>query len=149
MIMEIICIIASMVLFIVVYPGVSLAMLIDMPTLICILALTIPVLLHRGVSKDLGRAFRLLKKSYTCSFSELRNSLDVVEMMQKQVVYAGGIVTVQGILMTLAWPGEETLLRMNFAVALLPIVYAAALELLLLPLQLEAKRRIINYMEKE
>ena len=138
-----------MVLFIIAYPGVNLAMLVDAPTLVCILALTVPVLLHRGVSKDLGRAFRLLKKSYTCSFSELRNALDVVEMMQKQVIYAGGIVTVQGILMTLVWPGDGTLLRRNFAVALLPVVYAAALEMLLLPLQLEAKRRIINYMEKE
>lgn len=37
----------------------------------------------------------------------------------------------------------------HMAVALLSFFYSAIMELLLLPLQLEAKRRIVNYMDKE
>lgn len=119
----------------------------DFPSLIIILALTVPILFKGGIWKDFVRAWKLLRKSYACHLSEIRRSLDVVEMMQKQVMYAGiisfllSIVHVMGILSDLASLGP------NLAVAILTLLYAVIFEMLLLPLQMEARRRIIDYME--
>jgi hypothetical protein len=37
----------------------------------------------------------------------------------------------------------------NLAVALITVLYAAIMEMLLLPIHIEVKRRIIDYMEAE
>lgn len=152
MLMEIICIMVSFMLFGFSYPGFAAERtvnLIHLPVLICMLVLTIPVLLRRGVLKDFLRAFKLFRKDFSCSFGELRYTLDVVEMMQKQVLCAGCIVSFQGIFSMLARLSDFGSVGPHLAVALLSFFYSAVFELLLLPLQLEAKRRIVDYMEKE
>ena len=121
--------------------------LIDMPSFIIVLIFTVPVLFKGGVWKDFVRAWKLLRKDYTCHLSELRRTLDVLEMMQRQLIYAGvlcmlmSFITILGQLTSLEYLGP------NLAVAILTILYAMILEMLLLPLQLEVKRRIIDYME--
>lgn len=121
----------------------------DPPTLICMLILTTPVLLKKGLGKDFVRAVRLLNRKYTCSFSELRHALDVVEMVQKQILYAGVIVSFQGTFAMLRNLNDLSSLGPNLSVALLAIFYTAVFELLMLPLQIEAKRRIVDYMEQD
>lgn len=150
--MEIICIAVSFMLFAFSYPGFaaeSIVNLIHVPIIVCMLILTVPVLLRRGVLKDFLRAFKLFGKDFSCSFSELRYTLDVVEMMQKQVLCAGCIVAFQGVFSMLAKVSDFAMAGPHMAVALLPFFYGAMMELLLLPLQLEAKRRIVDYMDKE
>ncbi len=152
MLMEIICIVVSFLLFEFSYPGFaakSAVEIIHLPVLICMIILTIPVLLRRGVFKDFLRAFQLFRKDYSCSFSKLRYTLDVVEMMQKQVLCAGCIVSFQGVFSIMERMSDWALVGPHLAVAFLAIFYSAIFELLLLPLQLEAKRRIVEYMEKE
>ena len=127
----------------------GLAWIIDPPTLICMLALTLPVLLKEGLGKDFLRAFKLLRKNYKCSFSELRHALDVVEMMQKQILCAGVIVSFQGLFVLLHELSDIASIGPNTSVALLAVFYTAIFELLMLPLQIEAKRRIVDYMDTE
>lgn len=124
-----------------------LTMLLDAPSLIIILVFTVPVLFKSGVWKDFKRAWRLLKKDYTCHLSELRRTLDVVEMMQKQVIYAGIVCMLLSFINVLYCLSDLASLGPNIAVAILTMLYALLLEMLLLPLQLEVKRRIIDYME--
>ena len=124
-----------------------LIMLLDAPSLIIILVFTVPVLFKSGVWKDFKRAWRLLKKDYTCHLSELRRTLDVVEMMQKQVIYAGIVCMLLSFINVLCCLSDLRSLGPNIAVAVLVMLYALFLEMLLLPLQLEVKRRIIDYME--
>lgn len=159
MIMEIISILLGIILLMTTGYGYSgngfgldlsrLRHLLDIPSLVIMLVFTVPVLLKSGVWRDFKRAWRLLKKDYTCHLSELRRTLDVVEMMQKQVIYAGVIcmllsfVTILGLLSDLASLGPM------MAVAILTMLYAVIFEMLLLPLQLEVKRRIIDYMETD
>lgn len=121
--------------------------LMDIPSLIIILVFTVPVLFRGGVWKDFKRAWRLLRKNYSCHLSEIRRSLDVVEMMQKQVLYAGVISLLLTLILVLGMMSDLASLGPNLAVAILTMLYAMILEMLLLPLQLEAKRRIIDYME--
>lgn len=146
MIMEVVSIVLGMVLL-----GVSgggrVVFLIDFPSLIIILAFTVPVLLRGGVWRDFVRAWKLLRKNYTCHLSELRRTLDVVEMMQKQVGYAGILSMLLTAIQILHMLSDPTSLGPLCAVAILTVVYAVIIEMLLLPLQLEVKRRIIDYMD--
>lgn len=121
--------------------------LVDFPSAIIILALTVPVLLRGGMWKDFLRAWKLLNKKYTCHLSEIRRSLDVIEMMQKQLACAGIIGMLLSFIHILHQLSDLASLGPNIAVAILTMLYATIFEMLLLPLQIEAKRRIIDYME--
>lgn len=127
----------------------AFAALLDLPSLIIILVLIVPVLLRNGVWQDFKRAWKLLKKDYSCHLSELRRTLDVVEMMQKQGIYAGIISMLLSIITVLRCLSDLASLGPNLAVAVLTMFYAVIFEMLLLPLQLEVKRRIIDYMEED
>ena len=121
--------------------------LLDLPSLVIILVFTVPVLVRGGVWKDFERAFRLLKKGYTCHLSELRRTQDVLEMLQKQVVYAGIMAMLLTFITIMRQLSDLASLGPNLAVAILTVLYATVIEMLLLPLHLEVKRQIINYME--
>lgn len=121
--------------------------LIDFPSLIIVLVFTVPVLLRGGMWQDFKRAWRLLKKDYTCHLSDLRRTLDVVEMMQKQVLYGGVVSVLMSLITVLGNLSDLASLGPNLAVAILSMLYALLIEMLLLPLQLEVKRRIIDYMD--
>ena len=152
MIMEIISIILSTLIIIWMSQGSwarDWVYFIDFPTLVCMLILILPMLMKKGLARDLLRAFKLLKEKYVCSFSELRHALDVVEVMQKQILCAGVIVSFQGIYATFRNLSDFTTLGANLSIALLAVFYTAILELLLLPLQIEVKRRMVDYMEQE
>lgn len=152
MIMEIIGIFISLLILIISLQnslGAGLAWITDPPTLLCMFVLTFPVLLKEGLGKDFIRAFKLLRKEYRCSFSELRHALDVVEMMQKQILCAGVIVSFQGLFLLLHSLSDLASIGPNTSVALLAVFYTAIFELLMLPLQIEAKRRIVDYIEQD
>lgn len=123
--------------------------LLDMPSFVILLVFTAPVLFRNGVWRDFKRAFRLLQKNYTCHLSELRRTLDVVEMMQKQVIYAGVVCMLLSFISILGILSDLASLGPMMAVAILTMLYAVIFEMLLLPLQLEVKRRIIDYMEED
>ena len=129
--------------------GPAFTALLDFPSLIIILILIVPVLLRNGVWQDFKRAWKLLKKDYSCHLSELRRTLDVIEMMQKQGIYAGIISMLLSIITVLRCLSDLTSLGPNLAVAILTMFYVVIFEMLLLPMQLEVKRRIIDYMEED
>lgn len=123
--------------------------LLDTPSLICILVLTVPILLRSGLGRDFMRAFKLLHKGYTCHLSELRRTLDAVELMQKQVLCAGILCMLISFIYVLHSMNTPESLGPCIAVAVLTLFYAVIMEMLLLPLQIEAKRRIIDYIGEE
>ena len=127
--------------------------LIDLPTLFCIMVIALPVFfkdgLKHGLAQDFLRAFRLLRRDYSCSFAGLRHTLDAVELMQRQILYAGCITTLEGCFMLIHTLSDAASVGPMVNVALIGVFYTAILELLLLPLQMEAKRRIIDYMEED
>ena len=126
-----------------------MSFLIDLPSLIIILVFTVPLLCRGGIWKDFARGWKLLKKSYTCRLSELRRTQDVVEMVQKQVGYAGILSMLLTVIHILRMLSKPSSLGPLCAVAILTVLYAVVIEMLLLPLQLEVKRRIIDYVEMD
>ncbi len=154
MIMEIISIVGGMVfLILMTYTGgdrtFSFTWFIDFPTILIMLIFIVPVLMRGGVWRDFKRAFKLLKKDFTCHLSELRRTKDVLEMIQKQIWYAGILTMMVSVMYVMVNISDPSLLGPNIAVVVLTMFYAVILEMLLLPLVLEVKGRIINYMELE
>ncbi len=154
MIMEMISIVGGMAfLILMTYTGgdktFTLGWFVDFPTILIMIIFVVPVLMRGGVWKDFRRAFKLLRKDFTCHLSELRRTKDVLEMIQKQVWYAGILTMMVSVMYVMVNISDPALLGPNIAVVVLTMFYAVILEMLLLPLLLEVKRRIINYMELE
>lgn len=154
MIMEIISIVGGMIfLILMTYTGgdrtFALSWFIDFPTLLVMVIFVVPVLMRGGMWKDFKRAFQLLRKRYDCRLSELRRTKDVLEMIQKQIWYAGILTMMVSIMYIMVNISDPSLLGPNVAISILTLFYTVVLEMLLLPLQLEVKRRIINYMDLE
>lgn len=154
MLIEMCAIIVSIVLMAIVCGaqlgvGAVLTSLLDFPSLVGLLLLTLPILLRNGMWKDFVRGFKLLRKSYVCSLADLKRTQDVVELMQKQILYAAAILTTFSMIIVLGFLSEPATVGVNTAVALITIFYAAILEMLILPIHVEVKRRIIDYMEAE
>lgn len=154
MIMEIISIVGGMAfLILMTYTGgdrtVSFDWFIDFPTILIMLIFIVPVLMRGGVWRDFKRAFKLLKKDFTCHLSELRRTKDVLEMIQKQIWYAGILTMMVSVMYVMVNISDPSLLGPNIAVVVLTMFYAVILEMLLLPMVLEVKGRIINYMDLE
>ena len=129
--------------------GSILTMVLDFPSLISIVILAFPILLRNGMWKDFVRGFKLLSKKYKCSLADLKRTLDAVELLQKQILYAGIILTVFPTIFVLGQLSTPEIVGANIAVALIVILYAAIFEMLLLPIHIEVKRRIIDHMEAE
>lgn len=144
----------------------GLTRLLDAPTLICILLLSLPLLFRKGMGKDFLRAIPmqfknhyvfsrkegkliLEKKTTVYSLAQMKRSLDAVEFMQKQILYSGILVVILPAIFMLSRLDDIAALGPNVAVTLIAVLYTTILELLLLPLQVDIKRRIINYMEEE
>ena len=154
MIMEIISIVGGMTfLILMTYTGGDRTFFffffIDFPTILIMLIFIVPVLMRGGVWRDFKRAFKLLKKDFTCHLSELRRTKDVLEMIQKQIWYAGILTMMVSVMYVMVNISDPSLLGPNIAVVVLTMFYAVILEMLLLPMVLEVKGRIINYMELE
>lgn len=73
----------------------------------------------------------------------------MVEMVQKQVGYAGILSILLTVIHILRMLSRPSSLGPLCAVAILTVLYAVVIEMLLLPLQLEVKRRIIDYVEMD
>lgn len=123
--------------------------LLDFPSLVGILILTVPVFFRKGMWREFMTAVKLLRKKFCCSLGEMKKAQYAVELMQKQLLWAGVIHMVFSLIFVLTIISDLAQLGPCISIGLLSILYTAALELLLLPLEMEVKRRIVDYMEEE
>lgn len=123
---------------------------VDINTLLCLLLLSLPILAWSGLWKDYVRAFKLLNKNYSCRLGEMRRTKEAVGFMQKQILCAGVITTIYPLIYILGLLTDNlSELGPSVAAVFIGVLYTSILELLHLPLQMEVKRRIIDYMEEE
>lgn len=73
----------------------------------------------------------------------------LVGLLQKQILYAAAILTTFSMIIVLGFLSTPETMGVNTAVALITVLYAAIFEMFLLPMHVEVKRRIIDYMEAE
>lgn len=128
-------------------------MLSDAPTCLMIVILVIPILLTHGMWRDFIRAVRLQREKYTCSLNEMKKAQYAVRFLQKGLLYGGLIITLLEIADVLIYydPGSlaARVIGISLTIALIPLLYVAMLELLLLPLEIGVRRRILDFMEEE
>lgn len=151
LLLEVLSIIFSLVFLAVVSNGSirSLIFYVDMPTLLFLMILTLPLFLNRNFFKDFTRCFKMLSKKFTCPLSDMKKTLDAVELLQKQLLCNGAIGFAFSTISILTHLTALEVIGPNLAVALISILYTAVLELLLLPLQNAVRRRINDYLGED
>ena len=119
----------------------------DIPSLIIILLILIPGLIIMGEWKDFLKAFSVGIKEYR--LLELKNIIEAVAAAQKLTVYAALFaIIISGVLLMGNLSDPETI-GPNLAVCFLAGLYAVVIEFILLPLRLNAERRMNEEMDME
>jgi flagellar motor component MotA len=118
---------------------------IDLPSLILLVAILIPGLLIMGEWKDFVRSFSVGIKDF--SLLELKNIIEAVDAAQKLTVFGALFaIIISGILLLGHLDTPETI-GPNLAVCFLSGLYAVIIEFFLLPLRLNAERKMNEEMD--
>ena len=118
---------------------------IDLPSLILLLAILIPGLLIMGEWKDFVRSFSVGIKDF--SLLELKNIIEAVDAAQKLTVFGALFaIIISGVLLLGHLDTPETI-GPNLAVCFLSGFYAVIIEFFLLPLRLNAERKMNEEMD--
>lgn len=154
--MYVIAIVVAVVLTIVMTGGMSAAdpaVWLDIPSLVVLALIVIPILWCTGVWKDVGRAFRMsLTGKWKATLPELKRSEHGLHVLIVSLVAAGGLLTLCSFVLILQVVASLDGITMdlfcaNLAVALLPAIYVLILSLLFLPMKYMVRRHIMDYME--
>ena len=117
----------------------------DFPSLLLILLVFIPGLLIMGEWKDFLKAFSVGTKSY--SLLELKNIIGAVDAAQKLTVYAALFAIIISGVLLMGKLDDPSTIGANLAVCFLAGLYAVIIEFLLLPLRLNAERKMNEEMD--
>ena len=125
----------------------ALSWFLDIPSLLLIVMVLIPGLIIMGEWKDFVRAFSVGINRY--SLLELKNIIGAVSAAQKLTIYGALFaIIISGILLMGSLDTPSTI-GPNLAVCFLSGFYAVILEFLLLPLKLNAERKMNEEMDFE
>ena len=125
----------------------ALSWFLDIPSLLVIAMVLIPGLIIMGEWKDFIRAFSVGINRY--SLLELKNIIGAVAAAQKLTIYGALFaIIISGILLMGSLDTPSTI-GPNLAVCFLSGFYAVILEFLLLPLKLNAERKMNEEMDFE
>jgi hypothetical protein len=128
-------------------PGTVIAWFFDIPSLLFILLMLIPGLLIMGEWKDFIKSFSVGIKPY--SLLELKNIIEAVGAAQKLTVYGALLAIITSGILLMGKLGELSTIGPNLAVCFLAGFYAVIVEFLLLPLRLNAERKMNEEMDLE
>ena len=117
--------------------------------ILLLLLMTLPTIIAGGFWKDFTRILSRRQPEQGWKLYELKRSLDAIELLQKQLCYAAVMIVMFQLLGVLYNMSEPAALGPGLANILLTGFYTAIMELLLMPLRVEVKKQIANYMEEE
>ena len=129
---------------------------IDLPGLIFLALLVIPAVCISGFAKDFGKGLAIsMHKNSEVTLLQLNKSIEAVKLVQKLLIYAGVFISlfsfvVQVMPDAVQYSAQEYMqvFGNNFAVAILPLMYALVFSLLLLPVSAVLQRKKIEYIQK-
>lgn len=114
----------------------SIGIFIDLPSLLIILALTMPMLMSSGLLSDFFKGFILMgKKVNFYSSIDLKRIIEADKLVIRALLLAGAIGTITGIIALLAKLDDPSLLGPYFSVALITALYSLILISLILPVK--------------
>lgn len=117
----------------------------DIPSLLVIAMVFIPGLIIMGEWKDFTRSFSVGIKSY--SLLELKNIIEAVGAAQKMTIYGALFAIIISGILLLGRLDDPSTIGPNLAVCFLAGFYAVILEFFLLPLKLNAERKMNEEMD--
>jgi flagellar motor component MotA len=128
--------------------GISAALwFVDLPSLILIMLILIPGLIIMGEWKDFLKAFSVGIKKFR--LLELKNIIDAVSAAQKLTVFGALFAIIISVIIILGQLNDLEALGANLAVCMMAGLYAVIIEFFLLPLRLNAERRMNEEMDLE
>ncbi len=134
-----------LIIFLSSYELSTVSWFIDLPSLILLVAILIPGLLIMGEWKDFVRSFSVGIKDF--SLLELKNIIEAVDAAQKLTVFGALFaIIISGVLLLGHLDTPETI-GPNLAVCFLSGLYAVIIEFFLLPLRLNAERKMNEEMD--
>ncbi len=117
----------------------------DLPSLLLIALIFVPGLLIMGEWKNFLKAFSVGIKPY--SLLELKNIIGAVDAAQKLTVYAALFAIIISGVLLMGRLDDPATIGPNLAVCFLAGLYAVIIEFLLLPLRLNAERKMNEEMD--
>lgn len=121
----------------------------DWISLLDLLIITIPILVSSGLGKDFNRAFGFaLGGKKAESLFVLRRAKEAVELVRKTLLYAGGFASLFLAVLVLCETEDFSVLGAKLAIVILNLLYAVALNLLLLPISTRLEVKIEEYMQE-
>lgn len=123
----------------------DIAWFIDIPSFILIFVVLIPGLLIMGKGKDFAKAFSVGIKPY--SLLELKNIIGAVDAAQKLTVFGALFAMIIAGVLILGRLDDPATIGPNLAVCFLAGFYAVIVEFFLLPLRLNAERKMNEEMD--
>lgn len=119
----------------------------DAVSIVIIFIITIPILISSGLHKDFNHAFSFsFGNKKPSSFLELTKAKAAVELVRKTVLMAGAFCTVGSMIIVFIEIEDVKTLLCNCAVACLTLLYALALDLILLPVSYKLDAKTAEYM---
>ena len=119
----------------------------DFPSLLIIALIFIPGLLVMGEWKNFLKAFSVGIKPF--SLLELKNIIGAVDAAQKLTIYAALFAIIISGVLLLGRLDDPSTIGPNLAVCFLAGLYSVIIEFLLLPLRLNAERKMNEEMDLE
>lgn len=117
----------------------------DLPSLLLIVLIFVPGLLIMGEWKDFVKAFSVGIKPF--SLLELKNIIGAVDAAQKLTIYGALFAIIISGVLVMGQLGDPSTIGPNLAVCFLAGLYAVIIEFLLLPLRLNAERKMNEEMD--
>lgn len=127
----------------------AIANFIDVPTFTCTITIAILVVAVAGLLKDFARGFQIaIKRDDSVSKQQIHRSLLAIKTAILGVNVGGGLSFTIGLVISLkVWSGidnEPEALPMWIAVALLGVVYGFVVTLILIPVHMRLKAKLIE-----
>ena len=134
-----------------------------------VIILCVPILIGSGLFKDFNNAFRLAvkvkekgkaeteekeqikkKEKAEVSLPEVKHAIEAVSLVRKVLIAGGTFIVLVTLISLFAYLNSEELriIGLNTAVALLPLVYAFAVDIFLLPIESRLKVRLSDMMHQ-
>ena len=123
----------------------SIAWFIDLPSLLLIVLFLIPGLIIMGEWKDFVKSFSVGIKRY--GLLELKNIIEAVGAAQKLTIYGALFAIIISGIIFLGRLDSPATIGPNLAVCFLAGFYAVIVEFFLLPLKLNAERKMNEEMD--
>lgn len=123
----------------------SIPWFMDFPSLMLILFILIPGLLIMGEWKDFVKSFSVGIKEY--SLLELKNIIEAVGAAQKLTILGALFAVIASGILVLGKIYDPETIGPNLAVCFLVAFYASIIEFFLLPLRLNAERKMNEEMD--